>query len=117
MIVGTDVVEHDRFRKSICRNNGKLRQRLFRPDELSANPSVKDMAVFFSVKESVAKAMGTGFDVSLSWHDIKVSENCGKLQVTLSGRAAELAGNRVAIVSASSSDTRTLTCVILAERS
>ncbi len=117
MIMGTDVVEYDRFRKSICRNNGKLRKRLFRPDELSANPSVKKLAVFFSVKESVAKALGTGFNDSLSWHDIKVSENCAKLHVTLSGRAAELAENRKALVSASYSDTKTVTCVILAERS
>lgn len=115
MKTGTDIVENSRFIRAVTRNNGRLRERLFTPDELSRNPGNLDLAVMFSAKESVVKALGTGFDSSLSWHDIEICINGSDVKAHLSGRALELAGNNKVLISAAGNRNTSLTFALLTE--
>lgn len=113
---GTDVVENARFARSISRKNGRLRERLFTAEELSSNPDDLDLAIMFSSKESVAKALGTGFDSSLSWHDIRVIVNGSNVKAFLTGRALELANGRELHLSATRTTETSFTFALLTER-
>lgn len=116
MEAGTDVVENDRFLHSINRNGGRLRERLFSSEELACAESSLDLAVMFSAKESIAKALGTGFDLRLSWHDIRIDLKEDTLKAELFGRALELACGRAIHLSAARGAQRTFTCAVLWER-
>ncbi|MCK5035063.1 MAG: 4'-phosphopantetheinyl transferase superfamily protein [Candidatus Sabulitectum sp.] len=113
MKTGTDVVENSRFIRSITRNEGRLLSRLFTLNELKNNPGELDLAVMFSVKESVAKALGTGFDSSLSWHNIEVYITENGVKAILSGKALELAGNSKVLISATRDQNTSLTFALL----
>jgi holo-[acyl-carrier-protein] synthase len=116
MKTGTDVVDNSRFIKSVTRRGGRLRERLFTTEELACNPRNNDLAVMFSVKEAVAKALGTGFDSSLSWHDIQIFVGSNDVRVLLSGHALVLAGNRELLVSATCGEKASFAFALLAER-
>ncbi|MCD6588508.1 MAG: holo-ACP synthase [Candidatus Fermentibacteraceae bacterium] len=116
MKTGTDTVEVSRFIRSVTRNQGRLRDRLFTPEELVCNPGDRDLAVMFSAKESVAKALGTGFGPSLSWHDIQIFVSGNKLKAQLSGSALALAGNSEIHLSAAWGDYTSFTFALLTER-
>ncbi|MEA3266795.1 MAG: 4'-phosphopantetheinyl transferase superfamily protein [Candidatus Fermentibacteria bacterium] len=113
MKTGTDVVENSRFIRSITRNEGRLRSRLFTLNELKNNPGDLNLAVMFSVKESVAKALETGFDSSLSWHDIEVHITENGVKAILSGKALELAGNSKVLISTTQDQNTSLTFALL----
>ncbi len=117
MTIGTDIVEHRRFIEAINRNNGRLKERLFSAKELACWLCDLDLAAVFSAKESIAKALGTGFDSNLSWHDIEITLENESLIAGLSGQAEELADGRILQVKAARGEDRTLTCALLAERS
>ena len=54
-----------------------------------ASGQARSMAKFFAAKEAVAKALGTGFRLGVSWTDIVIGRNeLGAPTVTLSGAAA-----------------------------
>ncbi len=113
MKTGTDVVENSRFINAINRNQGRLRSRLFTEVELARTPADLDLAIMFSAKESIAKALGTGFDSSLSWHDISITVNGDNAIAVLSGRALELAGTRKLSLSATQDKHTSYTFVLL----
>ncbi len=116
MKTGTDVVENSRFFQSVTRNHGRLRKRLFTPEELARDPRNGDLAVMFSAKESVAKALGTGFDSCLSWHEIQIFINGKLVEARLSGRALALAGTGELLVSATWGKNTSFTIALLTER-
>lgn len=116
MEAGTDVLENSRFLHSINRNEGRLRERLFTPEELASAKSPLDLAVIFSAKESIVKALGTGFDEGLSWHDIRIDLREEELRAELFRRARELASGRDLLLSFTRSEERTITCALLSER-
>jgi len=116
MKTGTDTVEVSRFIRAVTRNHGKLRERLFTPDELARNPDNRDLAVMFSAKESIAKALGTGFGPSLSWHDIRIFISGGSVQARLSGAALTLAGKCEIHISAAWGEHTSFTFALLTER-
>ena len=116
MEAGTDVVENHRFLRSITRNGGRLKERIFSSEELSSAESLCDLAVIFSAKESIAKALGTGFDHRLSWHDIQIYLDGKTMKAELFGRAQELARGRKIHLSAACGEQRTFTCAVLSER-
>ena len=113
MNTGTDVVENSRFIQAVTRNGGRLRERLFTVEELACKPDNIDLALMFSAKESVAKALGTGFDSSLSWHDIKIFVGANDVKALLSGRALELAGNQKLLISATRTRDTSVTFALL----
>ncbi len=112
---GTDALEHRRFIHSITRGGGRLQQRVFTPEEIAAASSILDLAVVFSAKESVAKALGTGFRDGLSWQHISITVHGSRIEARLSGRAKELARGRRLHVAAACSDERTITYAVLME--
>ena len=57
--------------------------------------SYYDLAARFAAKESCLKAFGTGWRDGLSWHDMEVVPDAlGRPDLCLSGRAAEIAGEK-----------------------
>ena len=116
MQTGIDVVENSRFLDSIKRNGGRLRERLFSPEELQGEKTDKQLAAAFSAKESIAKALGTGFDETLSWHDIVISFTGNGIQALLRNRALELAEGRKVFLSSTCDGGKTITIALLSER-
>jgi holo-[acyl-carrier-protein] synthase len=115
MKIGTDVVEHDRFIRSLNRGGEKLTNRIFRVEELELYPSELDLALIFSAKESISKALGTGFDSMLSWQDINITVLDYGLEAELFGRAHELAASGSLFLAASRGQERTFTWALLTE--
>jgi len=93
--VGIDLVDVDRFRRTLARRPGLI-ERLFTPSEraycLERNDPTERFAVRFAAKEATLKSMGVGIG-AVEWHDIEVGRSPeGRPSLDLSGRAATLAG-------------------------
>ena len=88
--IGNDIVEIERFDK--VNNWESFQNRYYTQDEISASKGrTSFFAANFSVKESVAKMMGTGFR-EFGLKDIEVlRDELGKPYVNLYGKAKELA--------------------------
>ena len=89
--IGTDLVDVDRFRRSLDRTPG-LRERLFRPDERAYAEQASDPAVRFAArvaaKEATLKALGLGLG-AMALYDIEVvREPSGRPTLCLHGSAA-----------------------------
>ena len=101
MVVGTgiDVVRIDRLREALLRHPQRLPRRLFGPSEIEGGGQVERLAQLFAVKEAASKALGTGFQRGLRWHDFEVRLDPGQTTIVLSGaarrRAAELGVSRL----------------------
>ncbi len=115
MEAGTDVVEHARFVRSITGRGGRLREGCSPPASFTGFLPL-ELAMVFSLKESLAKALGSGFDKSLSWQDIDVSFTEAGPRARLTGGALKLAAGREIILSATRCEERTYTCALLSER-
>ncbi len=92
--IGTDLVDIDRFRRSLERTPG-LRQRLFRDGERSyadlRHDPTERYAARFAAKEAVLKALGLGLG-GAAMYDIEVTrEPSGQPGLVLHGTAAEAA--------------------------
>jgi holo-[acyl-carrier protein] synthase len=96
--LGTDLVDTARFRRYLEEKKIALLERLFTAGERSYalnKPSpAQHLAARFAAKEACLKAFGTGLRDGLRWVDIEVvADERGRPGLSLSGRAAELAGN------------------------
>jgi len=92
--IGTDIVEIDRINKAIERTPNFI-NKLFTKKEIEYFISRKMRPEFiagkFAAKESVAKALGTGFR-KFGFRDIEIDKDeLGKPLVLLSGEAKEIA--------------------------
>lgn len=92
--IGNDLMEIDRIRKVIQRWGPRFIQRVFtlRESLYCSNYADQGMryAGRFSAKESVAKALGTGFGKEIGWLDIEIVNNlCGKPEVSFSEKVIE----------------------------
>jgi holo-[acyl-carrier protein] synthase len=95
--IGVDVVEIDRFRRSLQRTP-TMDQRLFtaaeREDVAARADPVPSLAARFAAREAVMKAMGLGLG-SFGFHDVWVERAAsGAPSLVVTGRAAELAAER-----------------------
>ncbi len=115
MRTGTDIVENSRFIQAINRNNCRLKKRLFTKEELTDDPSDLDLAIMFSAKESVAKALGTGFDSCLSWHDITIFLNQNQVIAKLHRQALKLASDESITLSVSQNHKTSITFALFSE--
>ena len=92
--IGVDVVEIERFRRSLARTPS-MRERLFTPIELAyvapqADP-VPSLAARFAAREAVMKSLGLGLG-AFGFHDVWVERaESGAPSLAFAGRAAELA--------------------------
>jgi len=95
--VGIDAVEIERFRTSLERTP-TMRERIFTAGELGdvsgqVDP-VPSLAARFAAREAVMKAMGLGLG-AFEFHDVSVHRaESGQPFLTVTGRAADLAGSR-----------------------
>ena len=92
--IGTDLVDIERFRRSLERTPG-LRERLFRPDERAyaeqRNDPVERYAGRFAAKEAALKALGLGLG-GMAMYDIEVVRaESGSPALRLHGEAAAVA--------------------------
>ena len=92
--IGTDVVDVDRFRRSMARTPG-LVDRLFTADERAYAEQRRDpterYAVRFAAKEAAMKAMGLGIG-AFPWRDVEVVRaDSGAPSLVLHRRAAAVA--------------------------
>src|SRR3984885_6689567 len=95
--MGTDLIETRRVQESIDRFGERFLERIFTAGEIAYCMRKKNaresFAARFAAKEGGAKALGTGISRGVSWKEFEVKrEASGKPTLSLSGRAAELAG-------------------------
>ena len=124
MIVGTgiDLCEVERIRKAIASPHGRrLVERVFTAREIAyaerkAHPYER-YAARFAAKEAGMKALGTGWQGGVSWHDLEVvNESSGRPALKLHGRAAEIAeklGVRNIVLSITHTAEQALAMVVL----
>jgi holo-[acyl-carrier protein] synthase len=95
--LGTDLVEIPRFRRALERR-ARFSERLFSDAERayaarSVNPAPR-LAARFAAKEAVMKALGVGLG-AFALRDVEVVRHpSGAPEVRLTGKAANLAGER-----------------------
>lgn len=87
--LGNDIVEIERVRKSYEHHGLRFLSRLFSTKEqdycLKYKDPVPHFAARFSAKESIVKALGTGFGEHASWLDMEIlNDSLGKPHVTFS---------------------------------
>lgn len=92
--IGVDVVEIERFRRSLERTP-TMRDRLFTEVELAyvapQSDPVPSLAVRFAAREAVMKSLGLGLG-AFGFHDVWVERAAsGAPSLAFAGRAAELA--------------------------
>lgn len=92
--IGTDIIEVDRIRSSMEKMRDAFLKYILTEQEIhyckKYNDPAPHVAGRFAAKEAVAKALGTGFGESLSFHDIEiVNSETGQPLVTLSKQALE----------------------------
>ncbi|MDW3216190.1 MAG: holo-ACP synthase [Ilumatobacteraceae bacterium] len=92
--IGVDVVEIERFRRSLERTP-TMRDRLFTDVELAyvapQSDPVPSLAVRFAAREAVMKSLGLGLG-AFGFHDVWVERaSSGAPSLAFAGRAAELA--------------------------
>ena len=91
--VGLDVVDIDRFRRTLERTPTMV-AKLFTAGERAYAETAKDpterYAARFAAKEAVMKALGVGLG-SIDWHDVEVVRaDSGRPTLVITGRAAAL---------------------------
>ncbi len=104
--LGTDIIEIDRIRKSFDLHGYRFLTRLFSIQEqdycLKYKDPIPHFAARFSAKESIVKALGTGFGKHASWLDMEIlNDELGKPNVIFSAHLNETLKNPFVMVSIS----------------
>ncbi len=91
--VGVDIIDNKRVKKLI--NNKKFISRIFSDQELSKSKKLKNKTNYFAkrfaAKESLAKAIGTGFRKGLEFKDISIfNDKYGKPYYHLSNKVKKV---------------------------
>ncbi len=84
-----------RIRESIERHGQRYLERLFTPGEIAFAESKANKyeryAARFAAKEAAMKAIGTGWDEGVGWHDFEVVNlPSGRPTLEVHGKAAEI---------------------------
>ncbi len=104
--LGTDIIEIERIRRSFDLHGYRFLTRLFSIAEqdycLKYKDPIPHFAARFSAKESVVKALGTGFGKHASWLDMEiVNDDLGRPHVFFSDHLKETLKNPLVLVSIS----------------
>lgn len=94
--IGTDIVEVHRVELVWKRHGARFEARILTPTEVLVCQGKEQpwrfLAKRFAAKEAIAKSIGTGIGVSLSWQDIELRSNgSGAPEVFLSPRGLAVA--------------------------
>jgi holo-[acyl-carrier protein] synthase len=94
--VGTDLAEVARIRRSIARWGDRFLNRVYTPRErayaASKANSAERFAARFAAKEAGMKAIGTGWNLGVTWKDFEVvNEVSGRPTLRLTGVAHQVA--------------------------
>ena len=92
LATGIDLIELERFQGALERHGDHFLNRIFTARELAeTGENIASLAVRFSAKEAVTKALGTGIG-EITWHEIEILRQPGGAPVLhLHGRANSLA--------------------------
>ena len=95
--VGVDIVDNKRIKKSI--KNKKFISRVFSKKEINQSKKFIDKTNYFSkrfaAKESLSKAIGTGFRKGLNFNDISVvNDRYGKPSIKLNSKLKNIISKR-----------------------
>jgi holo-[acyl-carrier protein] synthase len=72
LATGIDLVDLERFERTIQRQGERFLQRIFTPRELALfSDHTESLAARFAAKEAVAKALGCGIG-AIRWQDIEI---------------------------------------------
>ena len=104
--LGNDIVEIERVREAISTHGERFLNRLFTPQEQAYCSEHSDTAPHyaarFSAKESVVKALGSGFGEHAAFLDIEIVNNPqGKPEVLLSDKLKKQFNNQQILLSIS----------------
>ena len=104
--IGNDIIEIDRIRKSFDLHGYRFLTRLFSIQEqdycLKYKDPIPHFAARFSAKESIVKALGTGFGKHASWLDMEIlNDALGKPDVLFSEHLKQTLNNPLVLVSIS----------------
>ena len=91
--IGVDIVDNTRIKKSI--KNKNFISRVFSKEEINQSKKIKDKSNYYSkrfaAKESLSKAIGTGFRNDLNFKDITiVNDKYGKPSYQLNSKVKKL---------------------------
>ena len=91
--VGVDIVDNTRIKNSIKKKN--FISRIFSKKEINQSKKIKDKTNYYSkrfaAKESLSKAIGTGFSNNLNFKDITiVNDKYGKPHYELNNKVKKL---------------------------
>lgn len=97
--IGTDIVEIARVEAVWQRQGGRFAERILTPLEREACAATAQpwrfLAKRFAAKEAIAKSLGSGIGVALSWQDMEISSDAsGAPLVQLTHRGSALARSR-----------------------
>ena len=92
--IGTDIIEIDRIKNSIEKYGDRFLSKIYTPTEIEYCQSkvnkYQHFAARFAAKESVYKALATGWQEVLSWQEIEIfNEATGMPHVTMRGKLKE----------------------------
>lgn len=93
---GIDLMEVERFTRSLDEHGDRFLERVFTPREREYAADSKrrneHLAARFAAKEAVLKALGTGWSQGIAWTDVEVVLlPSGQPTVHLHGKAMEIA--------------------------
>jgi holo-[acyl-carrier protein] synthase len=98
MLLGTgvDLIEVERIAQSIERFGERFLLRIYTAGEIAycsrKRNSAESFAARFAAKEAGAKALGTGMNFGVTWHELEVGRSpAGRPSLELSGRARHFA--------------------------
>jgi holo-[acyl-carrier protein] synthase len=94
--MGADVVEVNRIRESISRFGERFLDRVYTEGERAYSQSkanaAERFAARFAAKEAGMKAVGTGWNLGVTWKDFEVvNERSGRPTLSLHGTAEKIA--------------------------
>lgn len=89
--IGTDIVAIARIEQALARQQQRFIRRILTPNEQARCPEQQQaawVAKRFASKEAVVKALGTGFQTGIGFHDIETGHDAfGRPTVCLQGAA------------------------------
>jgi len=99
--IGIDITNIKRIKKSLKKNNGNLKKKIFSKNEIEycekkGKNSFSYYAKRFAAKEAFSKAIGTGIKNDINFKNIEIiKNNLGKPSILLKGKANSFLKKRI----------------------